>query len=100
MRLATILLLCASPAPAGDAVAVQKALIVTPSGAHLDVQGGCWLDERKCVQTGQTLAQLRAENGQLQQEARHVLLAAATALVLGAGLGFGLGYLASERNRP
>ncbi len=70
---------------------MERAQLLT-DGRYLDVTGGCWLSTGKCVQMGQRIARLEAENGALAANppsARWLVVAFVGGLVAGA-VGAGL----------
>jgi hypothetical protein len=89
-------LLVALPAAGSEVISVERAKI-TPTGerAAVDVEGGCWLSETRCVRTAAEIERLRAENKALRRQAGDVsFTAAVVALVVGLGAGFAVAKLA------
>ncbi|QSQ10749.1 hypothetical protein [Myxococcus landrumensis] len=91
-----MVLLLAAPASGSEVISVERAQLF-PDGATaaVEVQGGCWLSERRCVRTAAEIARLRAENETLRQQAGDMSFAAvAVAVVLGVAAGFAVAKLA------
>ncbi|QSQ17170.1 hypothetical protein [Myxococcus landrumensis] len=91
-----LVLLVAVPASGSEAISVERAqLIPDGAGAAVEVEGGCWLSERRCIRTAAELQRLRAENESLRRQAGDVpFVVVAVALVLGLGAGFTVARLA------
>ena len=98
MRAATLALvvLVALPASGSEVVSVERASILpTGSESRVEVAGGCWLSETRCVLTAAEIERLRAENASLRRQAGDVSFSAAVvALVVGLGAGFAVAKLA------
>lgn len=98
MRFAALVLcvLVALPAAGSEVIGVERASI-TPSsaGAAVEVTGGCWLSEKRCVLTAAEIERLRAENESLRREAGDTSFAAVVvALAVGIGAGFAVAKIA------
>ncbi|TQF09183.1 hypothetical protein FJV41_45950 [Myxococcus llanfairpwllgwyngyllgogerychwyrndrobwllllantysiliogogogochensis] len=90
-------LLVTTPAAGSEVISVERAQLF-PDGATaaVEVEGGCWLSERRCIRTAAEIERLRAENESLRQQAGDVSFAAvAVTLVLGLGVGFTVAKLAN-----
>ncbi|MCY0997946.1 hypothetical protein OWM54_12480 [Myxococcus sp. MISCRS1] len=98
MKLGALVLvvLVATPAAGSEVIGVERAQLFPDGGtAAVEVEGGCWLSESRCVRTAAELERLRAENESLRQQAGDVsFTVAAVALVLGLGVGFAVAKLA------
>ncbi|NVJ08305.1 hypothetical protein HUW63_24075 [Myxococcus sp. AM001] len=65
--------LLALPASGSEAVSVERAQLFPDGGTtDVEVEGGCWLSETRCIQTAPETARLRAENESLRQQAGDV----------------------------
>lgn len=87
-----------SPPAGAEVVSVERASVVpTGSSAAVEVAGGCWLSERRCVLTAQEIERLRAENESLRRQAGDKpFKAVVVALLLGLGAGFAVANLATK----
>ncbi|WP_232293299.1 hypothetical protein [Stigmatella aurantiaca] len=64
-------------------------LEVTDESAAVEVNGGCWLSEKRCVRTAAEIERLRAENESLREQAGDSKISVVLiAFVLGMGAGF------------
>jgi len=88
--------LVAVPAAGSEVVSVERAQLFPDGGAAaVEVKGGCWLSEARCIRTAGELERLRAENASLRDHAGDVsFTVAVVALVLGLGAGFAVAKLA------
>lgn len=91
-----LIVLVALPASGSEVISVERAsIIATGSEARVEVAGGCWLSEKRCVLTAAEIERLRAENASLRRQAGDVsFTAAVVALVVGLGTGLALAKLA------
>ena len=68
---------------------VDHQLFPDGGSAAVEVEGGCWLSESRCIRTAAEIERLRAENESLRQQAGDVsLTVAVVALLVGLGAGF------------
>ncbi|RJS14606.1 hypothetical protein DRW03_34575 [Corallococcus sp. H22C18031201] len=92
MRLGALVLVVfvAFPAWGSEVISVERARLFPDGGAAVvEVEGGCWLSERRCIRTAAELERLRAENEALRRQAGDVSLSVAVvALIVGLGAGF------------
>ncbi|WP_141323615.1 hypothetical protein [Myxococcus sp. AB025B] len=98
MKLGALVLvvLVATPAAGSEVIGVERAQLFPDGGAAaVEVEGGCWLSESRCVRTAAEIERLRAENESLRAQAGDVsFTVAAVALVLGLGVGVAVAKLA------
>jgi len=89
-------LLFAGPASGSEVIGVERAQLFPDGGAAaVEVEGGCWLSESRCVRTAAEIERLRAENESLRQQAGDVsFTVAVVALLVGFGAGFAVAELA------
>ena len=90
-------LLAALPASSSEVISVERAQLF-PEGdsAAVEVEGGCWLSESRCIRTASEIERLRAENESLRQQAGGVsFTVAAVALLAGLGAGLAVARLAN-----
>ncbi|NTX16163.1 hypothetical protein HUA76_35875 [Myxococcus sp. CA056] len=92
-----LVMLVAVPAPGSEVIGVERAQLFPDGGAAaVEVQGGCWLSESRCVRTAAEIERLRAENESLREHAGDASFTSAiVALVLGIGAGFAVAKLAN-----
>lgn len=99
MKLGALMLvvLLALPAPGSEVISVERAQLFPDRGtAAVEVEGGCWLSESRCVRTAAEIERLRAENESLRQQAGDVsFMVAVVALLVGLGAGFAAAKLAN-----
>nr|WP_217442851.1 hypothetical protein [Myxococcus sp. CA033] len=90
-------LLVGVPAWGSEVIGVERAQLFPDGGtAAVEVHGGCWLSESRCVRTAAEIERLRAENEALRQQAGDMsFTVAVVALVLGLGAGFAVAKLAN-----
>lgn len=69
-----------------EGVAVLSGTAITPKGP-VELPRGCFLPEADCVRTGAKLAQLKAENLALKQQALEPSTVVIVSVVVGAVLG-------------
>ncbi|WP_237077390.1 hypothetical protein [Myxococcus xanthus] len=72
MKLGALVLvgLLALPASGSEVVSVERAQLFPDGGtAAVEVEGGCWMSESRCIRTASEIARLRAENESLRQQA-------------------------------
>ncbi|ABF86663.1 hypothetical protein MXAN_2175 [Myxococcus xanthus DK 1622] len=97
MKLGALVLvvLLALPASGSEVISVERAQLFPDGGsAAVEVEGGCWLSESRCIRTASEIARLRAENESLRQQAGDVSFTVAiVALLAGLGAGFAVAKL-------
>jgi len=88
--------LVALPAAGSEVLSVERAKITTSGdGAAVDVSGGCWLSEKRCVLTAAEIERLRTENESFRRQAGDTSFAAVVvALAVGLGAGFAVAKIA------
>ncbi|MFP2964402.1 hypothetical protein ACLEPN_43550 [Myxococcus sp. 1LA] len=100
MKLGALVLavLLALPASGSEVISVERAQLFPDGGsAAVEVDGGCWLSESRCIRTASEIARLRAENESLRQQAGDVpFTVAVVALLAGLGAGFAVARLAER----
>jgi len=91
-----VALLVSLPASGSEVIGVERAQLFPDGGAAaVEVEGGCWLSESRCVRTAAEIERLRAENESLRQQAGDVsFTVAVVALLVGFGAGFAVAELA------
>ncbi|CAM4398266.1 hypothetical protein MYXA107069_09445 [Myxococcus xanthus] len=92
-----LVVLLALPASGSEVVSVERAQLFPDGGAvAVEVEGGCWLSERRCIRTASEIERLRAENESLRQQVGDVSFSVAVvALLAGLGAGFAVARLAN-----
>jgi hypothetical protein len=83
-------LLAASPGEPPEVLSVERGTLeVTGEPAAVEINGGCWLSEKRCVRTAAEIERLRAENESLRKQAGDSkLVVVLVAFALGMGAGF------------
>lgn len=79
------IIVIALPCHAVEAVDVERATVVTDGGT-LELVGGCWLSDGRCVDVARELVTLRAENAKLREAPPIGTLAGVALVSLGLGL--------------